>query len=264
MKKFLNLAIVFVLALGFVLAAAPQAVQAESESTPYLAGVAEGAWSWTGSSLTGTPVTGIEVSVDLDASPSPSWLQLLTGGIKIDGPATICHPFRGGQFGWQGEIRQLVEGKWVRLVTTNAWLPDEEGTFTACANASASGTYALFGYYDGPAVPYATCSYNTDAWTAGIGDFDLDQTFDLSFWLFAPDLPAGAQAAYAVLRIDPAGSFTGALTGTGTKYPADHMWSGFIDFLDDNIEFTPEASSVLVRFWAGNCTKDFIISLAQD
>ena len=158
----MNLAIVFVFVLGFVLAAAPQSVRAESESTPYMAGIADGEWSWKGTSLTGTPFTGVNVGVDLGASPSPSWLQLLTGGIKVDGPATICHPFRGGQFGWQGEIRQLVEGNWVKIVTTNAWLPDEEGTFTSCAKAPASGTYALFGYYDGPAVPYVACAYNID------------------------------------------------------------------------------------------------------
>jgi len=253
-KKVWNWTIAIMLVMVLILGAVPQTVHAEPEVIHYPSGVAAGDWQWTG-----VGVTGSEAHIDLAATPAPVWLELLASGIQIDGAATICHPFRGGQFGWQGEIRQLVNGQWVRLETTNAWLPDAEGTFTSCAKAPAAGTYALFGYFNGPDPSKQTCAYSTDEWTAGIGDFDLDANLDFSFWLMAANLPAGTQAGYAVLKIDPAGSLTGAMTGTGTKYPADHIWSNFIDFLDYNIAFTPDFSSAVVRFWAAGCVKDFTI-----
>ncbi len=93
---------------------------------------------------------GDPVDVDLVTNPAPEWLQLLAGGTKISEAGEICHPFRGGQFYWVGEIRQLKDGKWVKLATTVDWSPNKEGKLMACATAPAAGTYALFAWFDAP------------------------------------------------------------------------------------------------------------------
>lgn len=93
---------------------------------------------------------GEEVVVDMVENPAPEWLQLLAKPIKIAEPGEICHDFRGGQFYWVGEIRQLVDGKWVKIASTTGWEPNEEGKFVICANAQTAGIYALFAYFSPP------------------------------------------------------------------------------------------------------------------
>ena len=98
--------------------------------------------------------TGAEFQLNLVATPPPyDWLQALSKGVEITEPGTICHPFRKGSYGWVGSIYQLVDGAWVKLPTTLAWIPNEEGTFTACAVAPAAGKYAFFGYFDPALAP---------------------------------------------------------------------------------------------------------------
>jgi len=115
-------------------------------------------------------LTGTEVEVD---ALVPADLNLLTKGVKVTEPGMICHPFQGGQFHWVGEIRYLKNGEWLKLKTTNDWYPDKEGQFMSCAQVPAAGTYALFGYYNGPLeiayqdMPNICSSYvvNTDGFT---------------------------------------------------------------------------------------------------
>jgi hypothetical protein len=98
--------------------------------------------------------SGTEVNLDLTANPPPDiWTQALSNGDVTTGAGTICHPFRKAQFGWVGAIYELMDGKWVKLDTTVAWIPDTEGTYTACAYAPAAGTYAIFGYFDPALAP---------------------------------------------------------------------------------------------------------------
>lgn len=256
MKKLIHGLIAVFLALAIILVNAPGSAKAipipiEQEKK----GIADGNWQWADSS-----VSGKEVNVDLAAAPAPAWLQLLTKGLKIEIPAKICHPFSGGQYSWVGEIRRLVNDQWVKLDTVNAWVPDKEGQFTSCAVAPAAGTYALFGYYTGPAVPKYACSYSTDLWIAGMGDYDGDESFDLSFWARLPNLPAGTLVTYQVLEMVPEGAITGAMSGTGTLYPADHMWAGIVDFLDYNIFMQSPVQTLTIRISALGCTKDILAS----
>jgi hypothetical protein len=65
----------------------------------------------------------------------------------------VCHPFRGGQFGWVGDIRQLVGKDWVKVPTTQGFLFGSDGSYFACAAAPAAGTYAFFAYFDESRVP---------------------------------------------------------------------------------------------------------------
>jgi len=98
--------------------------------------------------------TGTEFKIDFTLNPPPhEWEQALSKGVEITEPGTICHPFRKGSYGWTGSIYQLVDGSWVKLPTTLAWIPNEEGTFTACAVAPAAGKYAFFGYFDPALAP---------------------------------------------------------------------------------------------------------------
>jgi len=96
--------------------------------------------------LSGRWNTGTAFTLDLKKNPAPGWLQLLSTGVNVTAKTQICHPFPFGINGWIGEIWQLKAGQWSKLPTTAAWVPNKEGTYTACATAPEAGSYALFGY----------------------------------------------------------------------------------------------------------------------
>lgn len=159
MKQKFGVIIVLVLLIGFMFASQTTSALAIGSFTPTpmstltpmptltqtpvvikparVNGVSAGDWT-----------SGIEVPIDLKQNPAPEWLQLMDDGVSITTPGIICHPFRGGRFGWVADIRQLVDGKWVKVLTTLSRLTPE-GEMIACADATAAGTYALFGYYTG-------------------------------------------------------------------------------------------------------------------
>lgn len=96
--------------------------------------------------LSGNWNIGTEIDVDIIKNPAPSWLKLLSKGVYVVHKTEICHPFNFGLHGWVGEIRQLKDGKWIKIDTISEWLPSTEGIYSACASAPEAGTYALFGY----------------------------------------------------------------------------------------------------------------------
>jgi len=131
-----------IIALSLVMAVAPGRASAGFyRPRPVSPGVAPGNWEWT------TGVDGSEIPMYLVTTTSPTWRLLLTNGLTIAGAAKICHPFRGGQFGWTGEIYMLNGDSWEKLATTVDWVPTTEGRLMACAQAPAAGIYALFGFY---------------------------------------------------------------------------------------------------------------------
>ena len=135
MKKVFTGLFVLVFVLGMVFVSVPQAVEAASGSS-----LAPGDWQ--------VPAPVIGTVVEVTAVGAPSYLQLLTTGIKITAPAKICHQFTGAAYNWVGEIRQLVDKTWVKVATTTSLVPATgEGIYTACAQANKVGTYALFAYY---------------------------------------------------------------------------------------------------------------------
>lgn len=228
------LAILFV--LGLVLMSAPRQAQAgEIRSNPNIAG-----GSWT---------AGQVVDVTTLAAKAPTWLQLLTSGVKITEAGKICHPFRGGQFGWIGEIRQYKNGEWFKLKTTNDWVPSKEGEFMSCAEAPAAGTYALFGYWIRPAgyvvAPSAACNYSTADWTAsfyGEGIYSLQANLD--------NLPEGTSVSYSF--IEPYTGLTGDLyNGNGL------LVEGWVTF-DEQYLFDGW-SSLTVEVSALGCSKIILL-----
>jgi hypothetical protein len=227
------LSVLFVFAL--ILVNAPKNVEAVRPDTD--SSVAGGTWN-----------VGTEVSmVDLIKYPAAPWLQLLTDGVKLSAPARICHPFRGGQFHWVGQIMQLIDGKWVKLVTTNEWVPSTEGTFTSCAQAPAAGIYALFGYYNGPIIAAnpIECS-NTFTPSMPVGGSSRYMTVTVSPFV------SGTPISYQILTLGTGYSETGSgtLDGTGTyQFMTTYAGAAIITFT--------------VRFTMGSCYKDVIYSGAD-
>ncbi len=135
MKKVLTGLFVLVFVLGMALVNVPQIVKADTSSS-----LAPGEWQ--------VPAPVIGTAVEVTSVGAPSYLQLITNGIKITAPALICHQFRGAGYNWIGEIRQLVDKTWVKVKTTTSLVPATgEGLYVACGQANSAGTYALFAYY---------------------------------------------------------------------------------------------------------------------
>ena len=152
MKKYPVFLIAFILVSVLLLSGILQSVTAESNPGPTATpaavedGIADGDWS-----------SGNVITVDLSKNKAPkSYLQLLGDGVTVSTSGRICHPFRGGVYGWSGSIYQLIGSKWNKVTTYFAWIPDEEGTFMACTYGYAGGIYALFGVYTASANPTAT------------------------------------------------------------------------------------------------------------
>jgi hypothetical protein len=97
-----------------------------------------------------TDAAVVEIPMDQVVPAAPADQQLASPGLTLSGASKICFPFSGGQFGWVGQIRMNVDGEWVSLPTTTSWLPDEEGSLWACAQAPSAGTFALFAYWQHP------------------------------------------------------------------------------------------------------------------
>lgn len=202
MKKGPLIAVVCLVWSMVIFAAYPNPVQADSGEPIHLITTASGEWEWTNDN-----VTGSEVSLDSITVPNPEYMQLLSNGLSLSGAAEICHPFRGGQFGWTGRIYNLSGGAWHELATTTRWVPDTSGKLMVCAYAPAEGTYALFGYYtDQPRVcrEYAISSLSVNM--VGINGF-------VYYGTISPSNP-GIKVTYRLKGIKPTGSVTGALSAS--------------------------------------------------
>jgi hypothetical protein len=105
---------------------------------------AAGNWIVTDEEATEGLIPQFELEAELG-----DYALLQSDGVIVVGSARICHPYRGGQFGWTSEIRRATPLGWLPVPTTNGWEPDEEGQFMTCAEVG-SGTYAVFGYWEKP------------------------------------------------------------------------------------------------------------------
>lgn len=219
MKKRSSVAIGLLFMLGLFLAIVPSQVQAKSfDPTPTTAAVltiAGGSWT-----------TGSEVDITTITASVPTWLQLLsTNGVKVNESSKICHPMRGGQFGWIGEIRQFKNDQWVKLPTSSGWIPNNEGEFMACAQAPSAGIYALFGYWKRPAgyietseaveVPGFICS--TMTWS------DLKSSIDTSIIFGGKvfNVPVGTTITWRIT----ASNINSLVGQTGTYQTTDSLGS---------------------------------------
>lgn len=246
MKKASRLFLIIVIIFAIMMASSPLNVLAKSDpsgttSNPFIAG--------------GTWTTGNELDVTSLAASAPQWLQLLANGVKVTEAGKICHPFRGGQFGWVGEIRQYKAGEWIKLPTTNDWVPNKEGEFMSCALAPAAGTYALFGYWIKPAgyvePPTSTCNYLTTDWNAERSNSNEDSTQDIDI--------SGLQVALNGLTLtltvtsDPEGMMA-------TDTYSSTISSGVANYLE---VLTPINGSVEFTISVSGCSKSFTFTFVD-
>ena len=237
MKKWFNITIAITLVFGIMLAVPSQNVQAKAEPK-----TVTDTWQY------GPDVTGTEVELDLTTMPAPDWLQLMSTGLQISGASKICYPFRNAQFHWEGEIRQLVDGKWIKLDTTVA-RHDSEADYQACAQAPAAGTYALFAYYDGPAEGGLNCAavgmYGS-AFTTMMPSDGLWYVSQMSAYF--SNLPAGIRATYSVVYQNPANSYSGDLTGSTISTKGNLLFAPIAIYYDHTLK---PNMSILITF--GGC-----------
>lgn len=165
MRKNGQLVFALLLVMVLIFSSTPANVIAKSDpGGSTTSGIAGGSWT-----------AGDELDVNQYMTNAPTWLQLLSNGDKLDAGEKSCHPFRGGQFGWIGEIRQYKDGNWIKVPTVNDWVPNKEGSFMSCVEAPSAGIYALFGYYIPPVsnqAPDSPCDSVT---------WDLDLNADSNF-----------------------------------------------------------------------------------
>lgn len=249
MKKGMLFALALVLILGVIWAPAPKMVLAKTlEPQPQpVAGIADGAWS-----------TGTDVGIDLTSTPAPyDWLQLLTNGVKVAEPGQICHSFRGAQFKWVGTIYQLVDGKWVKLETTTSRGTSEENQYSVCAVAPSAGTYALFGYYSGPAEAQKTvgvCSTQT-FYDKRLGYVE-DGDYYYQIFARAP-LNVGGTITVEIVSTDPAEALATLDTSSFNYTSVSTGMDGLLFFQE--FSSTELLNSITIRLYTSSCYEQYTL-----
>jgi hypothetical protein len=249
MKKSMSILLAFGLVLTMILATVPGTVLAKS-SAP--SGVADGNWT-----------AGTATVLDLAGTTYPGWLQLMDNhGSLLAASGQICHPFRGGMYGWTAEIRMLEGSDWVKLPTTMQWMPDEDGAYTACANALEPGTYALFGYFDPAKAPMSAadaeeariCDYaNWDAhiWYHDSGyEWEPGYSFEVTMGSNTEEFPLGQTVTYTIIGTYPVTGLTISQTGTTTSWDDGEIYA---TFTDNPIDWTEFSTQVLIE--TGQCSQ---------
>jgi hypothetical protein len=215
-------------------------------------GVAAGSWT-----------TGTDAPLNLAGTTYPDYLQLMDeNGTVIASPGQICHPFRGGNYGWTADIRQLIGGTWQKLATTMAWVPDKDGEYMACALAPAAGTYALFGYYDPAKAPVSSaaaeeariCDYAN--WDAHIWyhddsyEWEPGWSFEVTMGSNVEEFPLGQTVTYTIVGTYPVTGLTIAQTGTTTSWDDGEIYA---TFTDNSIDWSEFSTQVLIE--TGQCSQ---------
>lgn len=139
MKKFAICLLTAIFVISALFAYVPHEVLADAGDT--------GSGTWV---LPGSTASFTTINVDKVAKSAPTWLQQLSEGVVITTPVKICYPFAGGKHYWVPQIMQLNAGKWSKVDTQTASLYGVEAEEYACATPKTAGTFALFGFYNGP------------------------------------------------------------------------------------------------------------------
>jgi len=223
-QKIITFVLIIVLTLPTILTPA-SSVAALDIIPPPSSDVAPGEWQWTGDG------SGSEIQMDKVTIPAPTWMRLLTNGLKLAGPARICHEFTGAQHGWSGDIYVLIGNSWIKLATSVEWVPTIEGHLMACALAPAEGTYALFGYWNKPegySLPECVDIFITPFYFD-----DGNGTISLMGARIIPLPDVGTLVKYRIFDIVPQNKLLGDLAGSGTtnisgiaNFPGTITYSG--------------------------------------
>jgi hypothetical protein len=206
--------------------------------------------------------TGTEVVIDLATYPAPPDQQLFGKGVVVDEPATLCHPFDMGRFGWTGTVYQLMEGQWIKLPTSVGWVPDEEGQYMACATTSSAGTFALFAYYTRPEV--TGCQYNTSEWYGSY--FNAENYPELypgveGYYLdaYVEGLPIGTKVTYRIISIDGYVIADPSSSTHAYLYDEEYIWA---DFMASSPLMWDGDWTIIMEISAAGCSK--IVTVNSD
>jgi hypothetical protein len=241
MKSVTRSAILVVFVLALALGFAPSTAQANVITPPT---IAAGSWN-----------AGTETEIDLTAFPAPyTWFQLFAQGVTITEPGKICHEFRGGQFGWVADIRQLVDGKWVKAPTTQGWLNGEEAAYTVCVEAPTAGTYALFAYYIEPPAKDKNLP-RCDGYEFGgyVENMEFDGGYTGLFLGSWPDGVDPATLTYKVLSYTPAWGVTSAKVTSKTGHFVPYYGPYYMAYP----VYSVVLDSMVVRIYTPTCYVDW-------
>ncbi|MEA5077960.1 MAG: hypothetical protein VB013_05270 [Anaerolineaceae bacterium] len=257
-NKWVLRTIVFIMTIALVAAVIPGSASAKKIDLP---GVADGNWT-----------IGTETAMDLSTTTYPSWLQVMDTNVTvIPAAAQICHPFRGGQFGWVADIRQLVGSEWMKVTTTQGLLAGNEGVYMACAAAPAAGTYGFFAYFDESKAPKTSfnqkiCQYKD--WVAYFWYHDDSYEWDPGYSLeihLATDpegFPTGKAVKYQILDTYPIPGLEGLpRTGTTTSWDDGEIYATFTDYIyDGDFDAIPDFTN-RIKVTTGGCS--YILPLSN-
>lgn len=248
MKKGTYCLAVFVLVICMLLVNLPKEVQANAGD------IGGGTWVTPGSSDAFKTV-----NVDKAAKNAPAWLQQLSEGIVITAPEKICYPFAGGRYHWQPQIMQLSAGKWSKVDTKATALYGQEAEEYACATPKTAGTFALFGFYNGPAEVESNlpeCSTITfyDK-TFYYDPFDEVSPYTIELFARAP-FNVGETVTLTVLSADPSTEDYSGLVGK-TFSAVSTGADGVLFFPTYSVGQLPE--TLTIRLTSSSCYQDFTI-----
>lgn len=178
------------------------------------------------------------------------------------GSARICFDFPGYAYGWTGSVYQWVDGQWVKLPTTIT--PGVEGSpAKACAEISSDGTYALIiGYTTPAAKKIAACTdYRVSSY--GMGVHNIDHWIQIGNITIMSVLPAGAKYSYKIVDVLPAGSLSGAMSGTMIVRDSGAESLLILDSMPGLIYYQPDDMPITFTFrlFINGCYLDIPITL---
>jgi hypothetical protein len=267
-KKTISVIFSILFVLGLLTVDELNPVKAKSdEPTAVVPAIAAGSWT----ALTGA---GTDLDVTQSALSAPSWLQLLSStGIKVTTPGKMCYPFRGGSYGWVPQIHQYKSGEWTKLATTAEWVPNSEGELMACANVSAAGTYALFGYYKAPQAKAvveptknATKEVPFDCDSIVLTELNKNNSFVSNtptdnFYLYEGNAVGVPIGKTITIRIDAANSIPNTLSETPSVTTIQDGTGYFIVTSVPHFSFEPTSVQLIYELPDYGCT--YTIPFAQ-
>ena len=190
--------------------------------------------------------------------------------IRVSGlaPSTAkaCFPITALNQGWGGQVAAWNGTQW-ELLTTTFDTPSESTISWACATITGDGTYALLAWAVDPSklVAYYPPSCGEMAF-AYPDDFDLVSGVG---WVMSSGviysyfpIPVGTTVSFQILNVEPPGSFTSGLSGSGVvttseeNVPVPGVWHTLVTF-DPEVVFHFSSDRYTWRVFLPGCYADF-------
>lgn len=192
--------------------------------------------------------------------------QAITVSGLAPSTAKACFPITALNQGWGGQVASWNGAKWELLATTFD-TPNESTISWACATIAGDGTYALLAWvtdssklvaYYPPscgemayAYPYDLHYVSGTGWVMSVGEI----------YSYFP-IPLGTNISFQILNVEPPGSFTSGLSGSGVvtlseeNEPVPGVWHTLVTF-DPAVVFRFSSDSYTWRVFLPGCYADF-------